>query len=82
VHEVDGDRDVDLAFAGLELDPLDLMVGAVDQCDPGAAVFGVAPLGFLEDPLDHLGGGLDDAGRQPLICRDRARGGFRSLGLS
>ena len=49
VHEVDDDRDLDLAFVGLELDPLDLVVGAVDQRDPGAAVFGVAPLGFVED---------------------------------
>ena len=45
VHEVDHDRDLDGAFAGLELDPLDLVVGAVHERDPGAAVLGVAALG-------------------------------------
>ena len=49
MHEVDDDRDLDVALAAFELDPLDLVVGAVDQRDPGAAVFGVAPLGFVED---------------------------------
>ena len=81
VHDVDDDRDLDLALR-LEADPLDLVVGAVHECDPGAAVVGVAPLGFVEDPLDHLGGGLDDAGGQPLVPRDRPRGGLIPLRLS
>jgi hypothetical protein len=74
VHEVDDDRDLDLAFAGLELDPLDLVDGAVDQRDPGAAVLGVAPLGFVEGSLDHLRWRVDDAGGQPLVGRDRGPG--------
>ncbi len=47
---------------------------AVDQRDPGAAVFGVAPLGFVEDASDHGGGIFDDAGSQPFVARHRSRG--------
>ena len=79
VHEVDDDRDLDLPFASLELDPLDLMVGAVDQRDPGAAVLGVAPLGLVEDPLDDLSGGVDNAGGQPLVLGDWPRLGLIAL---
>jgi hypothetical protein len=77
VHEVDHDGDLDLAFARLELDPLDLVVGAVDQRDSDAPVLGLAPLGLVEDPLDRV----DDAGGQPLVVgRDRPRGGLSGAG--
>ena len=80
VHEVDDDRDVDVAFAGLEADPVDLVVGAVDQRHPGAAMFGVATLGLVEDPADHFRWRLDDAGGQPLVGSDRARRGLMAFG--
>lgn len=76
VHEVDDDRDLDATFAGLELDPLDLVVGAVHERDPGAAVLGVAPLSLVEHALDHGRRGGDDAGAQPLVGSDRPRGGL------
>jgi hypothetical protein len=37
---------------GFGLDQLDLVVGALDQRDPCAAVFGVASLCLFEDALD------------------------------
>ena len=75
VHEVDDDRDFHFAFAGLEFDPLDLVVGAVDQRDPGAAVVGVAALCLIEHAGDHGRRGSDDAGAQPFVSRDRPRAG-------
>jgi hypothetical protein len=83
VHEVDDDRDLDPAFLGFELDPLDLVVGAVHERDPRAAVLGVAPLCFLEDAFDHGRGCRDNAGGQPLVGGDRSGGGlvaFRLIG--
>ena len=76
MHEVADDRQLDVAFLGLVFDALDLVVGAVDEREPGAAVFGVAPLRFVEDAGDHGGGGFDDAGGQPLVGRDRSRCGL------
>jgi len=51
---------------------VELMVVAVDERDPGALMPGVAPVGFIEDPLDHGGGVLDDAGDQPLVASGRS----------
>jgi hypothetical protein len=42
------------------------MVVAVNERDPGAVMLGVTPVSFIEDPLDHGGGVLRDAGDQPL----------------
>ncbi len=81
MHEVDGDRDLDAAGLGLEADPLDLVVGAVAERDPGAAVFGVASLGLLEDALDHGRWILDDARGQPLVGGERPRRGLVAFGL-
>ncbi len=75
MDDVDVDRDLDLAFAGLEADPLDLVVGAVEECDAGGADGGVALLGFVEDHLDQVGGGLDDAGGEHLLVATGAGAG-------
>ena len=71
-----------LRALGLGFDALDLVVVAVDEREPGAAVFGVAPVGFVEDAADHGGGGFDDAGGQPLVGRDRSRRGLSPAGRS
>ena len=50
------------------------MVVAVHERDPGAVVFGIAAVCFVEHLLNHDGGVLDDAGGQPLVDRDRPGG--------
>ena len=71
---------VDAAGLGLGFDSLDLVVVAVHERDPGAAVFGIAPVGLLEDVFDDGAGVLDDAGAQPLVGSDRAGGGLIAVG--
>ncbi len=48
MDEVNHDRDLELAFAGFGLDPVDLVIVAVDQRDPGAFMLGIAAVGFVE----------------------------------
>lgn len=56
VYEVDDDVDVYAAAHRLVLDALDLVVVAVDEGDPAAAMVRVALLGEVEHPADHLCG--------------------------
>jgi len=49
VDEVADDGDLDAAGSGLSLDAVDLVLGPVDEGDPGALVGGVAALCFFED---------------------------------
>jgi hypothetical protein len=74
VDEVEDDRDGDVAAGGLGGDPVDLMVVAVDEGDPGALVLGVAAGGLVEDRGDDVGGGVGDADGEPLVPGDRSRG--------
>jgi hypothetical protein len=53
---VDDDVNCGAAARGLCADQLQLVLGAVDQDDPGAQVAGVAGLGLVERGGDHLGG--------------------------
>jgi hypothetical protein len=73
VDELHDDRDLDLARFRTAFDSLDLMVVAVHERDPRAAVFGVASLRLVEDLFDHGAGVVDDAGGQPLVGSDRSR---------
>ena len=75
MDEVNDDRHLDVAGLGLGFDPLDLVVVAVHERDPGSAVLGVASVCLPEDVFDDGAGVLDDAGAQPLVCRDRSGGG-------
>ena len=63
MNQVDHDRDLDLALAGLDLDPVDLilMVVAINHRHPGALMIRVAAAGFVEHVADDRGGVLDDA---------------------
>jgi hypothetical protein len=61
----------ELARLGLGLDEIELMVVAVDERDPCAVMLGVTPVSLIEDPLDHEGGVLRDAGDQPLVAGGR-----------
>src|SRR5664280_1973128 len=49
VNEVDHDGDLQGACVGLGGDPVDLVVVAVDEGDPGAVVVRVAAVGLGED---------------------------------
>jgi len=69
------------AGVGFGPDPLDLVVGAVDQPDPCAAVFAVASLCLFEDALDDGRWRLDDARGEPLVGGDRPRGALIALVL-
>jgi hypothetical protein len=66
VDEVDHDVDRDGAAGGLGADQVQLVLGAVDQDDPGPQVAGVAGLGLVERGGDHVGGILADGPGQPL----------------
>lgn len=79
VDEVDRDGDLYLAVSGLGIDPVDPVVGAVDQGDPVAGVVGVAALGPVEDLGHHLCGVAGDAGGQPFVAGDRAGCGACTL---
>jgi hypothetical protein len=74
VDEVDDDGDGDVAAGGLGGDPVDLVVVAVDEGDPGALALGVAAGGLVEDRGDDVGGGVGDADGEPLVPGDRSRG--------
>lgn len=52
VHEVDDDRDRCVATLRFGLDPVDLVVVAIDKRDPVARMVGIAPLGLVEDLAD------------------------------
>ena len=49
MDEADEDWHVHLAVAGLRVEPVDLVVVAVYECDPGADVVRVAAVGLVED---------------------------------
>lgn len=63
--------------AGFGGDAVDLVVVAVDHCDPVAAVLGVAALRLVKQPADDARGVLHDARGQPLVLGGRSvrRGG-------
>jgi hypothetical protein len=67
MHAIDKYRDLDLALSGLLLDPIDLVVVAIDQRDPRALALRVAPLCLLKHLRDHDRRVVGDARRQPLV---------------
>src|ERR1035437_7303316 len=69
VDEVADDGDLYAAGSGLSLDAVDLVLGAVDEGDPGALVGGVAALCFFEDRTDDRRRALDHARGEPLVAR-------------
>src|SRR4029450_383602 len=81
VSEVAQDRHIDPALGGFGLDPVDLVVVAVDQRDPSTRVGGVAAVGFVEEAADDGGGVVGDAGGQPLVRRDRGLGRLLGVGV-
>ena len=60
------DVNCDAAAGGLGADQAQLVVGAVDEDDPGPQVAGVAGLGLAEHGGDHVRGVLADGPGQPL----------------
>ena len=66
VDQVDHDVDLRSAAAGLGADQVQLVLGPVDQDDPGPQVAGVAGPGLAERGGDHLGRVLADGPGQPL----------------
>ncbi|WP_157751997.1 hypothetical protein [Actinoplanes derwentensis] len=60
VDEVEDQVDPHAAGVGFGVDPVDLVVVAVDQHDPAAQVVRVALLGPVEQSGGHRGGGIDD----------------------
>ncbi|MER5225865.1 hypothetical protein [Streptomyces flaveus] len=77
VHEVDDDVDVHAASGGFSFQAFQLVVGAVDQHDPAAAVRRVALFGLVEQHGDHGGGGVLQGGVDPA-----ARGGRPAPGAA
>jgi len=61
-----------LAAGGFGADQVELVAGAVDQHDPGAAVGGVTLVGLVEHLADHLLAGGGDRAGQPLGGGGRA----------
>jgi hypothetical protein len=59
VNDINQDRDLDLAGFRLGLDPVDLVVVAVHQRDPGSLVLRVASLCLVEDLGHNRRGVLD-----------------------
>lgn len=51
-NEVHDDGHGDASSVGFGVYALDLVIVAVHECDPGAVVLGVAPVGLVEDRLD------------------------------
>jgi hypothetical protein len=66
VNYVDDDVDRGAPAGGLGADEVQLVLGAVDQVDPGAQVQRVAGLCLVERGGDDLGGVLADGSGQPL----------------
>ncbi|WP_124442496.1 hypothetical protein [Streptomyces sp. NL15-2K] len=65
VCEVDDDVDVHVASGGFSFQAFQLVVGAVDQHDPAAAVRRVGLFGLVEQHGDHGGGGVLQGGVDP-----------------
>ena len=72
---VDDYVDGDAAAGGLGADQGELVLGAVDEDDPGPQAAGVAGTGLVERGGDHVRGVLADGPGQPLA---RAFGPGRS----
>ena len=66
VDYVDDDVDGDAAAGGLGVDQGELVLGAVDEDDPGPQAAGVAGTGLAERGGDHVRGVLADGPGQPL----------------
>ncbi len=81
MHEVADDPDLHAAGLGLLVDPVDLVLVAVDERGPRALVGGVAALGLVEDLADDGRGVIDDAGCHPLAGGDRPGNGGLALGV-
>src|SRR6266508_790745 len=73
VDEVDQDVDRHLAACRLRAEQVELVAGAIDQHDPGAATGRVPLLGLVEHARDDLLAGGGDRAGQPLGGGDRAR---------
>ena len=58
--------DARVPAGGLGADEVQLVLGAVDQDDPGPQVAGVAGLGLVERGGDHVRGILADGPGEPL----------------
>jgi hypothetical protein len=67
VDDIDHDVDGGAAAGGLAADQVQLVLGPVDQDDPGPQVSGVAGLGFVERGGDHLAGVAPHGPGQPLV---------------
>jgi hypothetical protein len=81
MDEVHENRDRGGARVRLGLDPVDLVVVAVDERDPGPSVGGVAPAGLVEELADDRRGVLDHTRGQPLALRLRSRRRGLTLGV-
>jgi hypothetical protein len=66
VDDVDDDVNGDAAAGGLGADQVQLVLGSVDQDDPGPQVLRVAGLGLVERGGDHLAGVAPHGPGQPL----------------
>ena len=66
VDYVDNDVDRDAAAGGLGADQAELVLGPVDQDEPGPLVAGVAGLGLVVHGRDHLRGDVADGSGQPF----------------
>jgi hypothetical protein len=64
MDEIDDDRDADVAVVGFGVDAVELVVVAVDQDDPAAAVLRVAALRVVEQAIGHDGDAVLDRGVQ------------------
>ena len=62
-------------------DPVDLVVVAVHEGDPGAGVVRVSTVGLGEDLSDHARGVGHDAGGQPLVRCHRSRADLGAFGV-
>src|ERR1700761_5827859 len=80
VDEVGDDGQGDAAAGGFGLHPVDLVLVAVGQPDPGGLAARVAAVGLGEQAGDDGGGGAVDADGQPLALGLRAAG-LRAAGL-
>ena len=63
------------------MDPLDLVVVAVDERHPGALMVGVAAVGLVEDLGDYRRGVIDNACGQPFVVCDGPWFGGSALGV-
>jgi hypothetical protein len=77
VDQVDDDVDLSAAAGSLGADQVQLVLGPVDQDDPGPPVLRVAGPGLVERGGDHLGRVLADGPGQPLGQCPRPGRGLR-----